>query len=299
MTGDSNPHEENTITRTHQTVGLLICLAVFVGLLLSVTSPGLGECAELPLWEAGAGLSVLNIPDYRGSDEQRFYVFPIPYLIYRGEALRIDGQRVRELLFQSEAIQLDLSLNASVPVNSSGNKARQGMPDLDPTVEIGPSLEILLARNREGDWKVTVTMPVRAVFAVNLSRIREVGWISNPRINIDFFDVGPGKLDVGLGVGPVFADRLYHRYFYGVEPADALPDRPAFSASGGYSGTQIALSATRRFAKIWLGAFIRADILHNAAFSKSPLLKTRESVMGGIALSWIFAQSHTLVKVDE
>ena len=272
---------------------------MFVGSLLWAALPGLGECAELPLWEAGAGLSVLNIPDYRGSDEQRFYVLPIPYLIYRGEAFRVDGQRVRELLFQSETLQLDLSLNASVPVNSSRNKARQGMPDLDPTVEIGPSLEILLARNQERDWKVTVTIPVRAVLAVNLSRIRGIGWISNPRINIDFFNVGPGKLNVGLGVGPVFADRLYHRHFYGVEPADALPDRPAFSPSGGYSGAQIALSATRRLAKVWFGAFVRVEALHGTVFSKSPLLKRRESVMGGVALSWIFAESKALVKVDE
>ena len=106
MKDESNPHEENTITRTQKTLGLLTCLAVFVELLLSATSLGLGECAELPLWEAGAGLSVLNIPDYRGSDEQRFYVFPIPYLIYRGEILRIDGSRVRELLFQNETLQL-------------------------------------------------------------------------------------------------------------------------------------------------------------------------------------------------
>ncbi len=272
---------------------------MFVGLSLWAAMAGLGECTELPLWEAGAGLSVLNIPDYRGSDEQRFYMFPIPYLIYRGDSFRIDGQRVREFLFRSEAVELDLSLNASVPVNSSRNKAREGMPDLDPTVEIGPSLEILLARNRERDWKVTVTMPVRAVLAVNLSRIRGVGWISNPRINIDFFNVGPGKLDVGLGIGPVFADRLYHRYFYEVEPADALPHRPVFSPSGGYSGTQIALSATRRFAKVWFGAFVRIDALDGTAFSKSPLLKRKESVMGGVALSWIFAESKTLVKVDE
>ena len=277
----------------------LTCFGVFVALFISTALLGPVEGAELPLWEAGAGLSVLNLPDYRGSDEQRFYVFPIPYLIYRGEALRIDGQTVRELLFKSEIFQLDLSLNGSVPVNSKRNRAREGMPDLDPTVELGPSLEIVLARDRVWDYKVTVAVPVRAAFAVNFSRIRGVGVISNPRLNIDFFDVGPEKVNVSVGLGPVFADKAYHQHVYGVEPAQALPDRPAYSARAGYSGTQITLTVSRRFAKVWFGAFVRVDALDGTAFSKSPLLKRRESVMGGVALSWIFAESKSLVKVDE
>ncbi len=261
--------------------------------------PGPVKGTELPLWEAGAGLSVLNLPDYRGSDEQRFYVFPIPYLIYRGEALRIDGQTVRGLLFKSETFQLDLSLNGSVPVNSKRNRARRGMPDLDPTVEIGPSLEIVLVHDRVADYKVSVVAPVRAMFAVNVSRIRGVGWIANPRLNFDLFDFGPAKVNVGLGVGPVFADRSYHRYFYGVDSSDALGDRPAYSAPGGYSGTQFLLTATKRFGKMWVGAFLRVDLLDHAAFERSPLLKTKESIMAGIAVSWIFAHAERLVTVDE
>ncbi len=277
----------------------LTCFGVFVAVFILTAWPGPVEGAELPLWEAGAGLSVLNLPDYRGSDEQRFYVFPIPYLIYRGEALRIDGQTVRELLFKSETFQLDFSLNGSVPVNSKRNRARHGMPDLDPTVEIGPSLEIVLAHNRVANYKVSVIAPVRAVFAVNVSRIRGVGWIANPRLNFDLFDFGPEKVNVSLGVGPVFADRLYHQYFYGVDSSDALPDRPAYSAPGGYSGTQFLLTATKRFGKMWVGAFLRVDLLDHAAFERSPLVKTKESIMAGVAVSWIFAQADRLVTVDE
>ncbi len=102
---------------------------------------------EYPLWEAGVGAGALSLPDYRGSDQQRFYAFPVPYLVYRGEILKVDRTAVRGLFFQSDRFEFDVSLNASPPVNSGRNHARQGMPDLDPTGEIGPSLIIKLGKS--------------------------------------------------------------------------------------------------------------------------------------------------------
>src|SRR5688500_17303926 len=71
---------------------------------------------ELPLWEVGAGAALLNFPDYRGSDERRTYLLPVPYVIYRGETLKVDRQRVRGLLFSGPAAELDVSVSGSVPV---------------------------------------------------------------------------------------------------------------------------------------------------------------------------------------
>ena len=39
----------------------------------------------LPRWELGLGVAALSIPDYRGSDQQRGYLLPLPYIQYRGE----------------------------------------------------------------------------------------------------------------------------------------------------------------------------------------------------------------------
>jgi outer membrane scaffolding protein for murein synthesis (MipA/OmpV family) len=44
------------------------------------------EADDKPLWELGAGATVLAFPDYRGSD--RSATLPIPYLVYRGEFLK-------------------------------------------------------------------------------------------------------------------------------------------------------------------------------------------------------------------
>src|SRR4051794_28357577 len=101
---------------------------------------GHGEQALRPLWEAGAGVAALSFPDYRGSSRQRGYLLPIPFFVYRGEVLQIDREKVRGLMFKSERWELDVSLNGSVPVRSNDNPARQGMPNLSPTVELGPQL---------------------------------------------------------------------------------------------------------------------------------------------------------------
>jgi outer membrane scaffolding protein for murein synthesis (MipA/OmpV family) len=46
--------------------------------------------AERPLWEAGIGITALQFPDYRGSDENGTYPVPFPYFVYRGEFVRAD-----------------------------------------------------------------------------------------------------------------------------------------------------------------------------------------------------------------
>ena len=50
---------------------------------------------QLPLWEAGLGVAGISFPDYRGADERQYYLLPMPYLVYRGEFLKADRQRVR------------------------------------------------------------------------------------------------------------------------------------------------------------------------------------------------------------
>ena len=137
---------------------ILICAGIAPG-------PVLGK--QLPLWEAGLGGTALLLPDYRGSDEYRWYFLPIPYLVYRGDILKIDREKISGLLFKTNRLQLDMSFNGSTPVDSAKNKARQGMPDLDPTFEMGPSLQVMLAENKTLEYKITLTFPIRAVFSTD------------------------------------------------------------------------------------------------------------------------------------
>ena len=72
--------------------------AALMAIAFSATNITLAYCAERPLWEAGAGVTVLDFPDYRGSDERHTLVLPIPYLVYRGEFFKSDHESVRGVL---------------------------------------------------------------------------------------------------------------------------------------------------------------------------------------------------------
>jgi MipA family protein len=243
---------------------------------------------ELPLWEAGFGVAPISFPEYRGSRTQRQYLMPLPYLIYRGEILEVDRGSIRGLLIDAQRFELDLSINGAVPVESSDDGPRSGMPDLDPVLEMGVSLGWLLGQGNAG--RTRFRLPVRAVIATDLTSARHVGWKAEPQLHAETQEI-PGRWNLSIATGPVFADRGYHEYYFDVDPEYATPGRPTYRAGGGYSGWSVTASASRRVDSIWIGAFLRYDNLEGTSFADSPLVETTHAAMAGIGVAWIFRQS--------
>ncbi|MEN3353443.1 MAG: MipA family protein [Betaproteobacteria bacterium] len=275
-------------------------LAAFTcGAITVLVLSGTSRAEQLPLWEAGAGLAVVDFPEYRGSDQRQTYALPVPYVVYRGERLKIDRQKVRGLLFSSDIAELDFSVSGTVPVKSRDNRARQGMPDLDPTLEVGPSLNVFLYRGLSSGMSVELRLPLRAVEATDLRSAHHAGWLFHPHVNVDLRDVpGPGWR-MGLLAGPVFGSQGYHNYFYGVAPAFATATRPAYEARGGYSGMQFIGALSKRYRNYWFGTFVKADSLHGAVFEDSPLVKQKYAFAAGIAVAYVFARSGETVEAKE
>lgn len=267
----------------------LIILFIFF---IIIVSPVRVWCEEKPLWELGAGLVILQMPDYRGSDENRRYLLPYPYFIYRGDILRVERERISGRIFETDRLLLDISGNGSAPVSSSDNQDRQGMDDLDPTFEIGPSLNMTLLEDKQNRYKLTFTLPVRAAFSTNFASVRHEGWVFHPRLNFEKADMIPGSgVNMGLSAGPMFADQGYHRYFYTVDPAYATASRRPYAADGGYSGSTITVGFNKTLEPFIINAFVSLDFLQGAAFEDSPLVKNKYSLMGGFTVSWIFLKS--------
>jgi outer membrane scaffolding protein for murein synthesis (MipA/OmpV family) len=274
-----------------------VARAATLSSLLLVPAAALAE--SLPLWEAGAGFGVLSFPDYRGSDQSRTRAIPVPYLIYRGEIFKADRDGVRGKLFDSERLELNVSAGASFPVSSSDNKARRGMADLKPTVELGPALDINLWRTTDRRYKLDLRLPARAGSTVESSP-KSVGWVFAPRVNLDIADIpGLPGWNLGMLAGPMYGDRRNHAYYYSVSTQDATASRPSYDAEGGYAGMQFLAAVSKRFPGYWVGGFIRYDTLAGAAFSDSPLLRQRYYVAGGLAIAWVFAESSRRVNADQ
>jgi outer membrane scaffolding protein for murein synthesis (MipA/OmpV family) len=245
--------------------------------------------AAQPLWELGLGAGLLRLPHYRGSDQYRNWLLPIPYFAYRGEFFSADREGAHARLLNTQALDLDLSADVSTPARSNDNRARAGLPDLAPALEIGPSANLRLARI--GGGQLDLRLPLRAAIGIN-SRPHLIGWRAAPVVNWNCDWAG---WELNLQAGPVAGNRAYNAYFYDVAPANVLADRPAYRSPGGAGGWTYTGTFSRRMGDFWLGAYAQADSLSGAVFRTSPLVKQGHNLSVGIGLSWIFAASGTLV----
>jgi MipA family protein len=278
----------------------LIAKTLFFSLLaLTLSGSALQAAEERPLWEIGGGVAALSFPAYRGSDQTSNFLMPAPLFTYHGDILKADRQGIRSSFFDSDRLDLTLSMALSAPASSKDVAARAGMPDLNATFEIGPEMDVTLWRSENRARFVKLLLPLRTGITLTGSP-RDIGWIFHPKLNMDITDI-PGMPGWNLGTlaGPLFGDKRQHAYYYSVDPQYATADRPAYEAKTGYAGMQYLVALSKRFPKYWLGGFLRYDNLSGATFADSPLVRKKDYVAAGIAVTWILAESSTRVKTND
>jgi outer membrane scaffolding protein for murein synthesis (MipA/OmpV family) len=211
--------------------------------------------------------------------------------------LKADREGVRGTLFNQDWVELNLSGNATTPVRN--DRARHGMPDLKSTLEIGPSLDFHLLHSTDSRIKLDLRLPLRSAITVDASP-KFIGWTFTPRLALDVAaPAGFAGWNAGLLIGPLFADRRYHQYFYSVAPPYATAARPVYQATGGYAGTQAIAALSKRYPRYWVGAYVRADTLAGAAFAESPLVQRPWYWSAGVGISWMIHTSAQMVEVPD
>lgn len=279
--------------RRHAVISCTLGIALGCGCMR--TSRG----AEKPLWEVGIGVGLLAFDDYRGSDSAHSYPIPIPYVVYRGKFFKADHEGMRGQVFNNDRLDLTLSLNATTPVSSRDSDARVGMPDLKPTFELGPELDVHLWRSADDRLRLTLQLPARRSMTL-AANPRAVGWLFAPSLDLDVEHVaGQAGWIAGIQAGPLFADRDYLRYFYAVAANFATASRPAYEPAGGYSGAELLLGTSRRFKRFWVFAFARHDSLAGADFLASPLVRSRNYWFGGVGFAWLIGKSSRQVEARD
>jgi MipA family protein len=279
-------------TVTQFSLGMVITV-IFVNCTLLV---GSAKAEEKPLWELGAGVSALRLPVYRGSHEFKNLALPLPYFVYRGERLKLDREGGRGLLFKTDDLELDVSVSGSIPVSSTSNAARAGMPSLKATLEVGPLLIASLWRSEDKNSAITARIPFRGVMR---SDFNGAGFVFQPQLAYDVRNfAGTGWL-AGVRGGPVFQSGAYADYFYGVPQAFSTANRASYQGKAGYGGFNVLVGGSKRYGNIWVGAFAKYDNLSGASFEDSPLVRKKQFATVGLAVSWIFTQSSTMVQADD
>lgn len=265
-----------------------------------VTIPTTADEREaLPLWELGIATAGVSVPDYPGADRNRLRVLPLPYGVYRGKTLRADDEGVRSRYRFSPTAELDLSFGGALPADSSGNAAREGMPDLDLLLEVGPQLTLVLAKPEPGiAWRLA--LPVRAVLSTDFTNLKSRGFLFAPELSYSRTNVGGSAWTTSLAVGSSFGTAALGRYFYEVAPAFARPDRPAFAAEGGYLESSLTAAVSRQFRrKLTVFVFGRATSLHGASNADSPLLRDELNFTLGAGLTYSLRRSQQTVSAND
>jgi outer membrane scaffolding protein for murein synthesis (MipA/OmpV family) len=271
--------------------------SVRLGVLVMGLSIASASAEQRPELELGVGVGMVNFPIYRGAEERRSWILPVPYFDYNGDKLQINRDRMRSRLFRNDRMELDFSVSGSVPVSSENTTARKGMNDIDAIIEVGPLINYHLYYDERKETNLDLRFPLRAVLPVRPYRIDHQGWIFQPALNLDLRNVWQSRWNMGFQAGLVYGDQAYHQYFYDVAPQYATATRPAYSTTGGYAGSQFTTSLSRRMGNAWMGGFVKWDNLSGAVFEDSPLVTRKQSFSLGFAVSWILYSSEKMVEV--
>jgi len=260
-------------------------------------APGTGQ--RLPKWEIGAGIGAMSIPYYRGSAQSTGLIIPLIVPVYRGERIQVDRRGIRGLLFRSNRWALDLSADGNVPADSDDLEIREGMPDLAPSVQIGPSLKYTAWTDPVNRQILRINLPVRAVFALD-SGIEGIGYTLSPSItyarNLSDTD---NAWRLGLYAGLEYGSERFHDYYYQVDDEFSTPARPTYDAQSGYGGIRLATSLRRRTRHGSFAVFARYDRFDSASFLASPLVDSKDGVTVGFFFVRRLHQSKETVPVGD
>lgn len=241
-----------------------------------------------PLWELGGVAFGVSQQAYPGAEDRTRRALALPYLIYRGPLLRADRGTVGLRALKTERFELDIGFAGAFGSDSDDSEARRGLPDLGTLVEFGPRATWRLGEDAAGGrW--AFELPLRGVFDVSdgfasrgLALEPELGYSRNS---------GSGWR-WGVSVGAVFGNRKLTDTFYGVAPAFATAERPAYEAEAGLIAWRLGLSASRRLTPDWrVFGFARVDSVAGAANRDSPLVRRETGTSVGVGLSWTWLRS--------
>lgn len=229
-----------------------------------------------PLWELGLGAGALYSPDYPSSSQKHVRAIALPYVVYRGDILRIgDGQAVRAVAFENDRIELDMSFAAAFDADSEDNELRSGMPDLDYMFQIGPQMKIAVADfifDDESLGELTLALQARGVFSTDLGSLDHHGYVFEPMLQYKHTGFLSPKLDMTISLKPQWTTSQLHEYFFDVKSDYVTADRSQYSSDSGYFGTGLNVYASYRINEKLRGFIgVQSTSHHGAANERSPL----------------------------
>lgn len=247
----------------------------------------------LPLWEVGLFAMGASQQAYPGAAQQLDRGLLLPYLVYRGEVLRVDrgGVGLRKVI--SPTVELDVGFSGAFGTRAGEIDARQGMPELGTLVEFGPRIQWKLSDGL-GGGQLRADFALRGVFDLT-DHMSAKGLALEPELVYARNSSTGWRYSAGVGL--VVGDARLNDTLYGVAPAYATPTRPAYTAGAGLIASRLSLYVSRSLSPdLRLSAYTRLDSVAGAANQASPLVQKSTGASAGVWLTYTLARSATLVR---
>jgi MipA family protein len=263
-------------------------------LLLSLSCCALAAAAEGVVppppsrWEFGLVGGAGTQPAYPGADGSTRGARLLPYVVYRGDRLRVDRGGITVRALRGPTFELDVGTSGALGSDASDVKARAGMPDIGDLVELGPRLVWHLGKGLgDGTWRLE--LPLRGVFDLG-DDLAYRGLSFEPELQ--FSSGSRGGWHWSASLSAIVGSERYADLYYEVDPAYATATRPAYDGRAGLIAWRLGTSASHWLAPDWrVFVFARIDSVAGAANRASPLVSRRSGAGAGLGVQWVFFRS--------
>lgn len=273
----------------------LLSLLVHPALANQGTALSIDRTEGKPLWEAGLFGAAFRGPLYPASKDSQNKFLPVPFVIYRGEKIRIgDESIIKAIAVEKERFKLDVSLGAAFNADSDDSKIREGMPDLDFMFEIGPEASFLLKSNESKvqPSEAWLNLQFRSVFSTDFGEVSHRGYVFQPEISFKKDDLIFSDSSFFFTVAPIYATEKTHQYFYDVKQRYVNEQRDFYQADAGYLGTKVSIANRVQVTKnIMMFVGVQLGFWQGAKNDNSPLFQDDFTYALALGLKWRLYES--------
>lgn len=256
----------------------------------------------LPKFEFGFAAAALQVPAYPASAVKSDRQFLAPWFIYRSDSVQVKDGGVKLVAYESDKLIIDLGIGAALNADTSDTPLRDGMPDIDYILELGPRFDVPLTDKTTNGIRTRLNWISALRFAVStdFKRLDYRGPLVNSQLRYRLGGFNDNKLSFSASVFSTwFGDRLSD-YIFSVDSEFATDTRPEFDAEAGF--LSVGLSASIGYKPTDnLTTFIGVGYtsLAGSKNEDSPLFETDNNANILLGVSWRLYKSKSLVTVRE
>lgn len=226
----------------------------------------------------------------------------MPWFIYRSDNIQVKDGGVELVAYESDRLKIDLGLSGSLNSDTSDTPLREGMPDLDFLLELGPRFDVPLSDSTRNGIRARLNWvtSLRLALSTDFRSIDNQGPVLNTELRYRMGGFYDDKLSFSASVSSTWLGNDLMDYFFAVDSEFATDTRPEFNASGGFLSVGASLGISYKVTRN-INAFLGLgyNSLSGSENEDSPLFEDDSTSSIILAASWRLFESKTRVSVRE